>query len=404
MRSIGGHVAPGYEAMVEAMERAVETGGEKGLGVAAYVRGEKVIDAWCGRANASQPWDSSTLAVLFSCAKGVSALCAHVLLDRGQLDPQAPVAGYWPEYGVNGKEGTLVRHILNHTAGVMTFPRYWEMTTPDGQWLAETATITERLAAAPPHWVPGTVAQYHALTFGWLVGELVQRIDGRSIGRFFAEEVAAPLGLQLWIGLPPAEVHRVATPIPPRFEPDPSRRWPDVDTIRRCSRALREGDLSSLETVLYGSLFLPVEQGDAPLDVGLHVARALSNPAVWEAEVPAANAIGNAGSLARMYAPLASDGSIDGTRLVSPGSIASVVTHQPLDSGGATGFGLGYVLEPPEVRGCGPSERAFGHSGAGGSLGFADPEHQVSFGLVKNQMHNDPATAQELVSALYSCL
>lgn len=404
MSTAGGHVAPGYEPVVKTLEDLVATGGETGLGVAACVRGEPVVDAWCGTANGGSPWDRDTLAVVFSCTKGATALCAHILVDRGLLDPEEHVTAYWPEYGANGKGGTLVKHFLNHSAGVLSFPRYWEVIGDDGHGLADTAAITERLAAAAPHWTPGTVVLYHALSYGWLVGELVRRIDGRTVGRFFAEEVAAPLGLEMWIGLPAEHNGRVASPIPVPAEQDPDKRRQSEEMVRRCCKALREDDLSSLEALWYASLFLPVDADLAVGDGSRFVARALDDPVIRAAEVPAGNGIANAGSLARMYAPLSVGGTLDGARLVSPESITRVSTHQLLTFGGPTGFGLGYALMAPEMCAKGPTEKAFGHSGAGGNLGFADPGHQVSFGLVKNQMRGDNAAAEALVSALYSCL
>lgn len=392
-------VAPGFEPVADAIAAAVAEGGEVGLGVAAYVDGQKVVDTWAGQASDGTPWTADTLAIVFSCTKGMTALCAHLLIDRGLLDPDAPVVRYWSEYGAAGKESTLVRHFLNHTAGVVTFPSYWEVIDGDGRGLENTDAIVKRLAAAPPSWEPGTAMAYHALTYGWLVGELVRRIDGRTIGRFFADEVAGPLGLDLWMGLPPEHNGRVASPIPPPPFDDPETRALVDRALAEALERVGRNDFSTPEALVFASVLTPLDCTDA----GRYLAHVLDQPSVRAAEVPGGNAIGNAGGLARMYAALSLGGSLDGVRLVSPESITRVSMPQPLPDGTSTGYALGYALLAVEEFPC-VSEQARGHAGAGGNLAFADPARRVSFGLVKNQMQNDNVTAQRVVEALYSCL
>jgi CubicO group peptidase (beta-lactamase class C family) len=389
-----GRIAPGFEKVAEALEWTVAEGGERGLSVAAYVDGEPVVDAWCG------DWAEDSVALSFSCTKGLTALCAHMLIDRGLLDPEAPVVAYWPEYGANGKEATLVRHVMNHTAGVLTFPNYWDVIDGDGHGLEDTETITARLAAAAPSWEPGTAVGYHALTYGWLVGELVRRIDGRTVGRFIAEEVAGPLGLDLWIGSPASVEHRVLPSIPPAPSDDPEVKAAEANILADALPRLAANDFSTLEALWLASVFFPREGGD----VAAFLAHILNQPWVRAAEVPGANGVGDARSLARVYAPLSLGGSFAGTRLVSAASIPEVTAHRTLPDGSATGFGLGYAIAAPEMVDGGASEQSFGHSGAGGQMGFADPVRHVSFGLIKTQMQNDNATAARLIEALYSCI
>jgi CubicO group peptidase (beta-lactamase class C family) len=389
-----GHITAGFEKVAEALEGTVAEGGERGLSVAAYVDGEPVVDAWCG------DWAEDSVALSFSCTKGLTALCAHMLIDRGLLDPEAPVVTYWPEYGANGKEATLVRHIMNHSAGVLTFPSYWEVIDADGHGLEDTETIIARLAAAPPSWEPGTAVAYHALTYGWLLGEVVRRIDGRTVGRFFAEEVAGLLGLDLWIGSPASIEPRVLPSIPPAPIDDPEAKADEAKILADTLPRLAANDFSTPEAMWLASVFFPREGGD----VAAFLAHILNQPFVRAAEVPGANAVGNARSLARLYAALSLGGSLAGTRLVSAASIPEVTAHRPLPDGSPTGFGLGYALASPEMLDGGASEASFGHSGAGGQMGFADPVRHVSFGLVKTQMQNDNATGARLIEALYSCL
>jgi CubicO group peptidase (beta-lactamase class C family) len=394
---VGGFVAPGFEPVAETLVQSVTAGGEVGVAVAAYVDGRKVVDAWCGEAEPEQEvaWSASTLAVVYSCTKAATALCAQLLADRGLLDVDAPVAEYWPEFAAEGKRGVPVRFLLNHTVGLLAFPRYWEIVKADGRGLDRTDELVERLAATPPHWEPGTAAGYHALTYGWLVGEVVRRIDGRTLGRFFADEVAAPLGLSLWIGLPAKQHERVAPVIPPDRPTGEA-----LEAVNRGRAAIAAGDLSSVEALTLASLFMPPEVDDP----GRFLADIMNTPWVRSAEIPAGNAIATADGLARMYAPLALGGSYEGLRLVSPESITRWSTHQPTTTGQPTGFGLGYAVLLPETLALGPSERSFGHGGAGGAMGFADPEQGLAFGFVKNKMQADSATADRLIAALYGCL
>ena len=400
-----GFIAPGYERLARRLEHVVSDMGEVGCAVAAYRDGVEVANLWCGM-DGEEPWTEATLAVVFSATKGAAALCAQVLADRGLLDVDAPVVKYWPEYGAAGKEATLVRHFLEHTAGVLTVPRYWEHIGADGRGLSDWENMISLIEAAPPSWPPGSQAGYHAYTYGFLVGELVRRVDGRTLGRFFAEEVAAPLGLEFWIGLPEAMLPRVARVLPPapidlETLPEPQRAIADfvAQVFAQGRDAVRGGRELSLEALPWSAFFMPP---DADTDgVDTVIAALMNEPWMQTRELPNGNGIGTARALARMYSCLAQGGELDGVRLVSEASIAQFSRERTNVNG--LPMALGYHRLGPDWGGAIPSDAAFGHGGAGGALAFADPVRRVSFAFVKNQMSLQP-TARELVRALYSCL
>ena len=404
---VRGHTAPGFEPMRAALERVVRERGEDGLSLGVYHDGEKVVDLWCGVAD-GRPWAEDTLAVMFSSTKGATALCAQILEDRGLLDLDAPVTLYWPEYGQAGKESTLVRHLLSHTAGVVSFPRYWEVTGRDGLGMTDWNAIVERLAASPPTWPPGTRCWYHALTYGFLVGEVIRRIDGRTPGRFFAEEVAAPLGLDFHIGAAPEVIARVASilPAPPV---DVDARTPQQAAVASFIEQLTEKAWTTLRNGGSG-----IEEESLLVSAGFtwpwsevsgddQLPSIFNQPEFLAAEVPAGNGVAAGRDLARMYALLAGGGELDGVRLVSPESIARFNVPQAQWVPGTPWIGMGYHRLGGETYAA--SETAFGHGGAGGALGFADPERGVGFGLVKNRMRSElPGAATDLVAAVYACL
>src|SRR3954453_16721685 len=204
---IEGEIAPGFEAVREAFENNFKEHGDVGAAVSVYVKGAKVVDLWGGVAGpkAARPWDEGTTALVFSTTKGIPAILAHLLAQRGVIDLDAPVVQYWPEFAAEGKEGTTVRMLLAHRAGLPTLDG---RTPPDEAYVW--ATVTERLARQRPAWEPGTRHGYHAVTYGWLVGEVIRRATGKPIGQVLAEEISGPLGLDTWIGLPEAEQARVS--------------------------------------------------------------------------------------------------------------------------------------------------------------------------------------------------
>jgi CubicO group peptidase (beta-lactamase class C family) len=304
----------------------------------------------------------------------VTAVCAHRLAERGLLDLDAPVAGYWPEFAAAGKEAVTVRQLLAHQAGLPSL----EPKLPVEAALVWDPAV-EQLAGQAPLWPPGTRHGYHAVTYGWLVGEVIRRVTGRSVGRYLADEVAGPLGLDFWIGLPEGEEARVARLVPAA---PPSREELSALPAAELDRLRAMTDPGSL-------LQRALNPTDPPLT--------FNSSAVHRAELPGANGIGTARSLARLYA--ATIGDVDGVRLLSAETVAAATVEQSSGAdevlGMETRFGSGFFLPSsfsPLMGG-----RSFGHAGAGGSLAFADPERGVAFGYIMNQMHQglagDPRAA-----------
>lgn len=381
MTRINGYAAPGFERVKDAFTANFEKHGEVGAAFCLYHRGKKVVDLWGGVADADSGrlWTEDSIALVFSSTKGATAICAHLLAQRGELDLDAPVARYWPEFAAGGKQDIPVRWLLSHRVGLPVFDKPLTIE----EFLAWEPPV-KALAAQSPVWEAGTAHGYHAGTYGWLVGEVIRRISGKSVGTFFADEVAGPLGLDFWIGLPESEESRVV----PIISVDLQEGEMDQQAVTQRRRDLLEAsrDPDSL---------LNKAQTTTPLDPNtrdFHVA-----------EIPAGNGITDARSLARMYASLIGDG-VDGVRLLSDETVRKASTEE---SNGrdevlqiATRFGLGFSLDQEGSLG---REGAFGHGGAGGSLGFADPEAGIGFGYVMNQMQlvagDDPRTLTLIAAA-----
>ena len=381
--TVGGTVEPGFESVREAFVKNFTDHGEVGAGVAVHVNGRKVVDLWGGVADIStqQPYDESTLQLVFSTTKGAAAVCGALLFQRGLLDYDAKVVEYWPEFASAGKAGMPVKYLFCHQAGL---PVIDEILTAE-QVYAWTPLI-DALAAQKPVWEPGSKHGYHALTYGHLVGELVRRISGKDIGTFFAEEVAGPLGLEFWIGLPESEESRVA-PLIPSPPPPP-------EMVEMMASFMGPDSLGGRALSLGGAFAV---EGEMIFNTrGMHAA-----------QIPAANGITNARSLSRMYAACVSE--VDGVRLLTPDTVAKVT--ETLTSGPdqclvfESTFGLGFMTHGSFTPMMGPG--SFGHAGAGGSLGFAHPDSGVGFGYVMNQMQmnlaGDPRAAG-LIEAIQSSL
>ncbi|MBA3652745.1 MAG: beta-lactamase family protein [Actinobacteria bacterium] len=379
MTDIHGDAAQGFERVEEAFAENFKSHGDVGAAFSLYHRGEKVVDLWGGVADVDtgRDWTDDSLQLVFSTTKGATAICANLLVQRGELDLDAPVTTYWPEFGAEGKEQIPVRWLLSHRSGLPVLDN-----APSPEEALAWDPMIKLLAQQRPVWEPGTAHGYHALTYGWLVGEVVRRISGRSLGTFFAEEVAGPLGLDFWIGLPASQETRVSPLIQAGFAA--SDMQIDLAALPKEIREIAEAFLSP-DSLVNRALFVT----DPRLE--------FNSPEVHAAEIPAANGITDARSLARMYAGLIGDG-VDGVRLFTDDTVAAVTTEQ---SNGPdkvlfvpTRFGLGFFLNSMFA----PlgSEGSFGHAGAGGSLGYADPANQVGFGYVMNKMHQglagDPRT------------
>ncbi len=384
MSQVHGHCDPRFGAVRTAFEENFQDRGELGAAVAVTLDGETVVDLWGGWADPAhtRPWARDTLVNVWSTTKGPTALCAHILADRGLLDLDAPVAAYWPEFAAAGKEGVLVRHLLSHRAG-LSGPR-----EPHSlEELCDWELTVRRLAAQEPWWEPGTRSGYHALTFGFLVGEVVRRITGLLPGAFLEQEVTRPLGIDFTIGLPEKEWGRAAELV----------QAPVTD------RGAQAAVLDRPAPAAIAAFTNPV------------VGAAGANSPRWRAaEVPAANGHGTARAIAELYGILALRGAWGGRRVLSPEAAERVREGQGscrdlvlgAGFGHETELGLGLWLSGPNGS-YGPNPRAFGHDGFGGSCGLADPEAGVSLGYVMNRMGShiaDDPRKMALVDAVYGCL
>lgn len=360
--------------------------GEVGAALAVMDDGRMVVDIWAGYADAdrTKPWQRDTIVNVWSTTKGVVAACAHRLVDQGLLDLDAPVARYWPEFAQAGKAEIPVRYLLSHQAGL---PAVKAPLPPGSHFRWD--VMTDALAKQEPWWEPGTRHGYHAFTYGWLVGEVIRRVSGMSVGAYLRKEIAGPLGLDFQIGLPPECDARTAEIIAP--EPPPP------------------GEASFLMEMLRDSESMAFKATGNPPDL---LNFAMTNSREWRAaEIPAANGHGNARAVARLYGALARGGELDGVRVLSPEAIARATVVQASGPDAIMGLplhvALGFIVTSPEAP-LGPNPRAFGHSGAGGSLGFADPDARIGFGYTMNRMLQgssimDPRW-QPLFDAVYASL
>ena len=390
--AVQGTCDPKFQEVRQEFERNFQERGEVGASVCVTVQEQTVVDLWGGQANAGSntPWKEDTVSVVFSSTKGATALCAHMLASRGQLDLDAPVATYWPEFAQSGKENIPVKMLLSHQAGL---PAVRE-TLPDGAY-ADWDLIVNALAKEEPFWEPGTRNGYHALTFGWLVGEVVRRVSGKSLGTFFKDEVAGPLGLDFWIGLPEDKESQVA----PMIAAEPNPESPFFREIAT------PGSIQSVVLLNMGGYMGAEPQFDTR--------------AAHAAEIGGAGGVTNGRGLAGMYEPLALGGKKDSVELVNPETLARMGRVASSTGKDAvlvmpTRFALGYMKtmdnrkEPAGVQDSVlVSEAAFGHVGAGGSFGFADPPAAMSFGYTMNRMGPGAALndrGQNLVDAVYRAL
>jgi CubicO group peptidase (beta-lactamase class C family) len=384
---IHGDVAPGWAGVADAFGRNFDEANELGAAVCVHAGGVPVVDLWGGVADpgTGEPWNRDTAAVVFSTTKGVVALIAHVLVERGMLDLDAPVASYWPEFAQAGKESILVRWLLTHQCGLPFVDD--DLSLDD---LLAHEPVVRALERQSPHWTPGSSIAYHAVTFGHLVGEVIRRVTGRTAGEFFADEIAGPLGLRSWLGLRRdasvdlARIERVPQPLPDVIADmaGPSSRF---------ARAITLGSALPFELVTG-------EPGD------------FNDRRVLAIELGGSNLVSDARSLAKLYAAAVDD--VDGVRLLAPDTVREMCVVQtrdlpyfrwpealahirPMD------FALGFVALANPL---GPT--SFGQGGAGGSLAFGDVDNGIGFAYVMNRMDAvapDPR-ATSLVDAVRSCL
>jgi CubicO group peptidase (beta-lactamase class C family) len=379
--SIEGTSDPRFAAVREQFAVNFAERGERGAAICVTVRGRVVVDLRGGWADPDRgrPWEPDTLVNVFSVGKGLLAACLARLTGQGQLDPDAPVVRYWPEFAAAGKDAVTVRQLLSHQAGLPAL----HAELPPGSALDWTL-MTSALAAEEPWWQPGRGHGYHVNTFGFLGGELIRRLTGLMPGEYLQRQLAGPLGADVRIGLAPSEQRRVA-----------DFAWPGPPGAGGVRADLVSGGVMTMNAYLNPPDF----SGAGAV-----------NTAAWRgAQLPSANAHATAAGIARIYAALAAGGAIDGVRVVDAGSLAAAVQEQvygdDLVLRRPSRFGLGFQLTHPERR-FGSGERCFGHFGAGGSVGFCDPDAGLAFGYVTNQMgprwRNPRNTA--LMDACYASL
>jgi CubicO group peptidase (beta-lactamase class C family) len=351
MADIGGSYDRLFVAVPDALSASLDEFGG-GASVAVFVDGEPVVDVWGGYVDAdrSVPWGQETITNVWSVTKTVTTLCALTLVDRQELDLDAPVAKYWPEFAAAGKQGVLVRHVLSHTAGLPSV---------DGPVSAadcyDWEAMTRRLAAQAPAWEPGTAAGYHSLTQGFLIGEVVRRITGRTVGQFLASEVAGPLGADFHIGLPAHLDGRVASSIPPPLHDE------DFTASAAGGAAREDGAVGGIR----------VRDG---------------NSEAWRrAEIPAANGFGNARSVALLMSAMACGGTVRGTRLFSETTRDRALEVQYRGEDRVLGMPVAYGL------GFGAFGRSFGWGGWGGSLVVFEPDSRMAVAYITNQMRDPSA-------------
>lgn len=358
--TLGGTCTARFDPLRELFAAKLESGEDLGASLAVKIDGEMVVDLWGGWADEARsiPWTENTIACVFSTTKTMTALVALVLVDRGELDLDANVAKYWPEFAARGKAGIKVRHLLSHTSGVSGWDR--PVTFDDVyDWEKSTAM----LAAQAPWWEPGTASGYHAFSYGHLVGEVVRRITGQRLGEFFAAQIAGPLDADFHIGLPLSEFPRVANSVAPN--------WPPTD-------------LAQLDP---NSVAFKTNTGPL-LDLNIE----LSRTERWRrADIGACNGHGNARSLARIQSAVSCGGEVDGVRLLSPNTIDRIfeVQSNAVDyvMGIQLRMGIGYgILPMPQVLSFLPEGRLCSWGGAGGSLVINDVDRRLTFAYVMNKM------------------
>ena len=374
---IDGTVARGFEAAKDAFAANFARAGdyqEVGASFAAFHRGRCVVDLWGGFTDRARtkPWSRDTLINIWSSTKAVTAAAVALLVDRGLLRYDDAVDTIWPEFAQAGKERTTVSHVLSHQAGLPGFAEKTSLTD-----LCDWDACVAKLARQRPVWEPGTATSYHAMTFGWLAGEIVRRTAKKSLGQFVSERISKPLGADIFIGLPENLDHRVAEMIGPKRPAEPP--------------PLPESAMMALTN--------PEMDPEYP------------NQRAWrKAEIPAANGQAGAMGLARFYAALAGKEGCEGKALLSPETLARMVRPATANGradmflGFVDSWGMGVALNTPGIYGTNP--RAFGHSGWGGSFGCADPDAQIAISYVCNQMGpdlvGDPRTAG-LCAAVLAC-
>lgn len=377
--AVQGTVEAGFEPVLELLERQFAAGEHIGAGVCVYHRGRKVVDLWGGLADEDtrRPWLADTMAMSYSTTKGLTATCLHILADRGLVDYQAPVATYWPEFGKKGKEKITVYHLLTHQAGMAPVPEGLY-----GADLFDWERVIHGLEEEEPAWEPGTASGYHAVTFGFLVGEVVRRVGGKRIGQFLRDEVCTPLGLKdMYIGAP-ANVEQQIAKLKNRMTITP-------ELMEQIQARIVAGE-PMMDPLMQRAMGIRPNQA---LSADLETADVMDSPEGHRAEIPAANGVMTARDLARLYACLGNGGELDDARIMSAERVRIMSEQQTRRTDKVImveiGWALGYMTGGLEGWPQGPRQTAFGHAGLGGSIGFCDPEIGMAFGFTTNALAMD---------------
>ncbi|MFI5622525.1 serine hydrolase domain-containing protein [Nocardioides sp. NPDC051685] len=386
-----GTYGPGFEPLVDQFADHLRSGRDTGASLSVYVDGHKRVDVWGGVADPEQetPWVEDTLAVVYSCSKGLLALCLLGLADTSRVDLKAPVSDYWPEFAAFGKESITLEHVLAHRAGLPLLES--SLSRSD---ILSWHPVIAALEGQSPLWEPGSGHAYHALTLGWLIGEVIRRVTGKLPGEYARTELAPQLNLDTWVGLPEAQHDRLAKSLPSVAE------WTSDDIKDGLRELLRSDDRVMRAATLNGALRLPLP--------GVQEGCDYNDPEVLSSAIPAANCTTTARSLAKLYAACVS--SVEGSEpLLSAQIVSDALTVRSAGPmvfgvpGPEPRYGLGFMLTSDVRPMLGPS--SFGHDGASGALAFADREARVGFAYVPNRMGGLPDTrANDLVDALRSCL
>ena len=378
MVAIEGQVQPGFEPVRAAFEKNFAERHDVGASVCVYRHGEPVVDLWGGTADVTtnRPWSADTLVTVFSMTKGVTAVAINLAIQRGLLDADAPVAQYWPEFAAEGKAAITVGTALSHQAGLARIDRPLSRAE-----VLAWDPVVEAIAAQRPIWEPGTQHGYHMRSYGWIAGELIRRVAGTTVGTFVRTEIAEPLGIDFHIGLDERHEERIASLVTP-------------------SPSYHEG----IATLPEDWLLTQVISGPSG---HFNYDEMWNTRELRSVELPSSNGVGNARAVARLYAHCVGDG-VDGVRLLDDATVAGATAVRTRGPDAVilvdTAFGVGFMLPPslPSPAGL----RSFGHGGAGGSAGFADPDAGISFAYAMNKMRFDPADgrAEALARAVYRCL
>jgi CubicO group peptidase (beta-lactamase class C family) len=375
---IHGHVANGFEPVRAAFAKNFAERDDIGACVCVYRHGEPVVDLWGGVADRATgaPWARDTIVTVFSMTKGVTAIAINLLVQRGLIDPDAPVAHYWPEFAAAGKSAITVGTALSHQAGLPRIDR--PLTRAEAlSW----HPVVDAIAAQKPIWEPGSQHGYHMRTFGWIAGELIRRVTGRTPGAFIREEIAEPLGVDFHVGLEAHHEPRVAPLV-----------TPGADYHAGIAKLPADWLLTSIISGPSGHF---------------HYDDTWNTRELRAVELPSSNGVGNARAVARLYAHLIGSG-VGGVRLLDEATMAAATTERTKGPDAVilvdTAFGLGFMLPPALPTPVGP--RSFGHGGAGGSASFADPDAGIAFSYAMNKMRFDPkdGRSEALARAVYRSL